>query len=285
MEQTVYIDLLFLINFSMDFLCFFLASRILSWRISLPRTLMAAVVGGIYSSAALFLPKLYFLSFVIDVAVSFFMVLIVTLGRRFADIILSWVVFFAVSMALGGFMTAIFNLLNKAGLGGADPSGEEGISVWLFLLIALVSGAITLFSGRFFRKKAATRTARVTVSYCGRSIVLEGLVDSGNFLREPISARLCVVADRGVLSGFLPSELLSASGNAVHIDILSPEHAKSVRLVPTRSATGEGVLLAIRPDKMYIDVGKGEVSVDAMLAISTLGGGERSALVPAELIE
>ena len=66
MTQTVYVDLYFLINFSMDFLCFFLTSKLLSAKLSFGRTLVASTLGGIYANLALFLPVSVFFSLVID---------------------------------------------------------------------------------------------------------------------------------------------------------------------------------------------------------------------------
>ena len=56
MEQTVYIDLFFLINFSMDFLGLFLAAKLLERSKRLLRLALAAIFGGIYACVALISP-------------------------------------------------------------------------------------------------------------------------------------------------------------------------------------------------------------------------------------
>ena len=47
MGQTVYVDLYFLINFSMDFLCFFLTAKLLDRRLGIGRGLIGAALGGL----------------------------------------------------------------------------------------------------------------------------------------------------------------------------------------------------------------------------------------------
>ena len=57
MQQIVYGDLFFLINFSMDFLCLFLVAKLLSRPLSTLRLSLASALGGVYSVGALFLPE------------------------------------------------------------------------------------------------------------------------------------------------------------------------------------------------------------------------------------
>lgn len=54
MGETVYADILFFINFSMDFLCFYICSRVLGRRLHVLRATVASVIGGAYSVAMLF---------------------------------------------------------------------------------------------------------------------------------------------------------------------------------------------------------------------------------------
>ena len=282
MEKTVYADLLFLINFSMDFLCFYISSKILSFKLSPLRAVIGSALGGVYSVAVLFLPSFYGLSFLIDIAVGFLMCLVVWGIARRGDVFLGFMLYFAVSMALGGFMTAIFNLLNRLGFDKIDVGSGDGISVWLFAIIALISGAVTLIGGRFFRRRSSERSAELEISYGGRTKRISAFVDTGNLLSEPISGKPCVIADVKELDGFLPSEILSASARGGVTLLASGAHARNIRLVPAATATGEGLLVALKVDKMRIDAGRGMYETDALLALTSLEG--KAALIPASLL-
>jgi len=282
MENTVYADLLFLVNFSMDFLCFYISSKILSFRMSPIRMVIGAAIGGAYSVAVLFLPSLYGLSFFVDLAVCFFMCLVVWRMSKASDIFLGFLFYFAVSMALGGFMTAIFNLLNRLGFDKLDAGTGDGISVWLFALIALISGAVTLIGGKFFRRRSTERYVELEVRYGDKTKKISAFVDSGNLLCEPISGKSCVIIDTKEAEGFLPGEILSAAARGGVTLLASDAHAKNIRLVPATSATGESLLVALRVDKMRIDAGNGMYEIDALLALTSLEG--KGALVPATLL-
>lgn len=287
MGQTVYVDLLFLINFSMDFLCFFLSSKLLGKKLSVWRAGIAAVLGGIYASAVLFWSVGRIAALAIDIAACAGMCAVAFYERGRARSLPFYIlVYFAISMALGGFMTALFNLLNKADL-PLEQGTSDGLSVWVFALLAAASAIITLLGGRFFGRRAVQKNADIVISYAGKSVRLRGMSDSGNLLHEPISGRVCIVADLGALRPILPTRVYDAARkkDAGAIGRLSPEDAARVRVVPIRTAGGEGMLLALRADRVMIDCGSGEAEIDALVALSDISSSAdgNEALIPAEL--
>ena len=289
MERTVYIDLLFLINFSMDFLCFYISARIISVRFSALRAVAASVLGGIYSGAALFVPANAVVSVSIDVLVCFFMCLIAFGGGKKVGIIFVTLVYFSVSMALGGFMTALFNLLNRMGFSSlaSDSTEGDGISVWLFALLAAVSAVFTLLGGRSFRRRSAQKSAAVRIRLGKNEKTLSAMVDSGNLLREPISGRSCIAVEMDALGGIVPDEVLSAARaeRVSSVEFIDKSFLKNVRLVPAHTATGERILIGIRADSLFIDAGRGEFESDAYIVLSKLNAPKGTeALVPSELL-
>ena len=102
MGQTVYLDLFFIINFSMDFLCFYLAGALLGSKLSVMRMLLSAVIGGIYADVSLFLPIYGLWELGLHIAVCGIMCGIV-FGIR--SILTHTCVYIATSAVIGGFMT------------------------------------------------------------------------------------------------------------------------------------------------------------------------------------
>ena len=289
MGESVYVDLFFLINFSMDFLCFFLTAHLLHRKFSLPRVLAASILGGLYADLALFFVTGRILSFVIDVGVCALMCLIAFGEKKhLSSLPLYLMVYFAMSMALGGIMTALFGILNRSSaFKGIEASDGDGISAWTFFLLALVSGIITYFSGRFFRKKTAQSEAVLEIVYEGRHLVLSAMIDSGNLLRDPLSGKLCIVADLRAMERLLPQEIiLAAQKKPIALEKLSEQHARRVRIIPANTASGFGILLAVRPEKLWLQSQKGRHPIDAMVALSDLGRSAdgKQALLPAELL-
>ncbi len=290
MGQTVYVDLFFMINFSMDFLCLFLTSKILNRRMSTARALLAGVLGGIYADLALLIPMTPMVAMLADCAVCALLCGITFYQRkRMRSLPLYILVFVAVSMALGGFMTALFHLLNRSTIfAGVENASGDGISVWIFALLAIISAVITLLGGRFFTGRTSQKNAEIEVFFGGRSTRLRAMTDNGNLLREPISGRPCIVIDIGAMSSILPREIIRAAqaGDPSEIASKNTEYGRRIRLIPTHTASGDGLLLGLRADRILVECGKDRREVDAMIALSDLGGtaGGNEALLPARLL-
>ena len=302
MEVEVYADLLFLINAGMDALCFFLTGRCLHRRLRPRRILVAATLGGLYAVVSLFMTVGSGLIILLDVLACLTMGVIVFAHKPngTGDVLLPTAVFCLVSMILGGVMTSLYSLLNRMHADEWIPEGEDGAGAWLFALLALAGCGITLWGGRLMKRHAAQIPCRVTVEMDGRSIELEGLVDTGNRLRDPWNGRpvICVQADRitKILSPSLSDALRSTSGIALGSESSSVSgsgsgsgstDARRLRLIPAGSALGHGMLMGFIPDHVllaYALRGKERVTeVTVTIAVSK-GLTEVQALVPAELI-
>ena len=287
MGQTVYVDLLFLINFSMDVLALYLTSRILGRRLRLGRMLLAGALGGVYACAALFLHAGSVAALLLDALVCVLLGAI-TFWER-GGLLVPVLTFTAVSMSLGGVMTALFTLLNRLELPLDTQTGDgDGISVFLFAFLAAVSALLTLMGGRFFAKRSSVKNATLSIRIGGRSLRLSALVDSGNLLCEPVSGKPCVVAELSAFRSVLPEEFLEAARQKKYI---YPADAgrmgvRGVCLIPAKTASGSGMLLAFRPEGITVDAGKGAREVDAYVALCELGGSAmgQEALLPGVLV-
>lgn len=291
MGQTVYGDLLFLINFSMDYLCFYITAKLLHRNFPRLRALLASVGGGIYAVVILFSGFVPPLELVCDIGAGILMCVAVFTGKKtgFWKFMLCSLTYIGVSAALAGLMTAMFNLLNSLGLplGSLEQSGD-GMPVWLFALLAAISGAATLAGGRFFRKKQSERTADIEISIGGKTIRLSAIFDSGNLVRDPMSGKPVVVADIDSISEALPDALIRAvrKNDASYLASLPPDSARRLRLVPSKTATGNGMLYAMTPDRLTVTLPGGKPqAVDALFAPVKLAGSASGfqALLPSEL--
>lgn len=286
----VYADLLFLINAGMDGLCFCMTGRLLHRRISPWRVTIGAVLGGLYAVASLFFEGGQAPALLLDVIVCLILCVLVffhpkTDGLRRLPVTAA--VYLLLSMALGGIMTALFHFFNRVGLMNALPKGDDGIGAWLFALLAILGSIITMSGGRFFSRARKICPCRVTVELDGRSMEIDGLVDTGNLLRDPLSGRLVICIDRRVLGGILSPELARVMDDSRAASILSPSEARRLRLIPARGATGHAVLTGFVPDRIYVTdthTGKEHTrAVDAVIASAELASTQ--AIIPAELMD
>ena len=288
MEQTVYIDLFFLINFSMDFLCFYLSSKLLSHRMSIKRTALASAFGGVYACASLFWGLGGLWSFLLDIGACTVMSAIAILKRDNLKEIFGYsIVYTACSVVLGGAMTALFSLFNRLGVDRllGDETDGDGISVWLFAFLTLISAVVSLCGIKLFKRKSSRLIGQLEIVYANKSVTLKALCDSGNMLIEPISSRPCIVAESKEVKKILPVGMLDMIEKGRTEGISERDRAR-LRVVPAQTVSGGGILYAIRFDSVRLNMGGGWIESDAYIALCTLGNGPEGAqaLVPSSLV-
>lgn len=266
--MDVYADLLFLINFSMDFLCLYLSVKLLHLPQKTWRMLLAAAVGGVYSVAALFVQADAWLSLVIDVGVCVGMCVICGAGKgvRIGRLLLLAGTYFGISALMGGGMTAVYNLLSRANLPLGDVQAD-GISAWMFLVLATVAALAAAFGGRLFSRQTARRTCMVRVRMADASWELTGLCDSGNLLCDPISGTPVIVVDKEAWLRDLPQELRRAVESEGR-ELGTGVDARRVRIVPMQTAQGRGMAVALLPDEITLTLQGKDHTVHALVAPS-----------------
>ena len=273
MPQTVYIDLYFLVNFSMDLLCLMITASLLHRKVKRLRAILAASIGGIYASASLLLGFSGIGGLFLDAIAAIFLCAIVFYTKNTSP----WrtlqcvpILLFS-SMTLGGVMTALYNLLNRLHLPFEALEGD-GLSVWIFALLTAVSGIATLRGGQWKRSAQNAKSVTLEITLFQQHITLRAMVDSGNLLRDPVSGVNVIVADLDRLAPILPPALTKACRTGLPEHWLSShEHARITRLIPASGATGNRLLLAIVPERLTVIGGKEMYSANHLIAPAPLG--------------
>ena len=264
--QEVYADLYFLVNACMDLLCLMISAAVLHRRILRRRAILGSILGGVYAVAALLLWIGGIFGLMLDLlaAVAIAAAVFWEKGMRVGILLRISAAFALISALLGGIMTALYAGINRLELPFEALQGE-GLSVWMFAVLAAVSGILSLRGGRFLGRSHRAKSVTLEVEMMGRCVTLRAMVDSGNLLRDPMSGRSVIVAEREKLREILPNGL---EGDAWMRDA---ELARRVRLIPARTATGEGMLRAILPDRLTVTDGRERYSSGDLLAPAELG--------------
>jgi stage II sporulation protein GA (sporulation sigma-E factor processing peptidase) len=284
MQMTeVYGDLFFMINMSMDFLCLHICAKLLHRKTKVARLILASAVGGVYSVIALFLSVSALWVLTLDVGVCIVMCCIAFLSRK-EGIILPTCVYTVVSMVLGGIMTALYNMLNRSGVADDLPSGSDGISAWMFAILAAISGALAIGGGKFFRKSTSARPCKIKIRLFDKTVILDGMCDSGNLICDPMDGRPVVAVDRSVAEGLLgSSNAQKLVSHEVAFSVTDERLLKKLRIIPAGTAVGQGMLVGVLPDEMWIaPEGGNEHRVNALFAVIETGDG--AVLVPSQLM-
>ena len=290
MTVEIYGDILFLINMGMDALCLGLTGRILHRKLPKGRFWLAAILGGVYSMLSLLWDGGQAVSLMADIAVCLAMCGMVFGSKKAGGsggYFGACGLYFVLSMALGGMMTALYHVLNRLDLKRWFPTSEEGLGIWLFTLLALLATALSLWGGKRIKRYAMIHTCTAEIWLQNASVTLEGMVDTGNLLREPLSGRAVLCADSEHLTPILSDEWKKATQIGITVSEKSLGQLKGLRLIPSVTAEGETLLMGFLPDRVSLRWQKNgrcySKEVDAVIAVVHRLKGTQ-ALIPVDLL-
>lgn len=288
MEQVIYGDVLFFVNFSMDFLTLYITAKILHRRVRGLKTSLSAIVGGAYGVASCFLEAPLIISVLINLAVSFTMCRI-AFGKK--GVLPCCALFYGTGCLLGGVMTAVFSLAK--GMSGAKTvfiNGEHhtilaDIPLGWMAVTAVITSAVAIAGGQYSKRKKAAKDVELSIISGGKVYKFSAVCDSGNMLTDPIGGLPVIVMTGEAILSFLPGELetLFLSGDPMKMASVPAEQIKKVRLIPSSSVGGESLLFGYVPDSVYVD----GIEKNAITAFcgTVKGFDGRDALVPSSLSE
>lgn len=278
--QTLYADILFLINFTMDFLTLYVTAAIMRRKASPIRLCVASAIGGIYGVAAVFMSGILILNIFINLAVSYLMCLIVFSKRTLP----CYALFYGTGCLLGGAMTAFFTFMNGINTDSTESSAPPGkIPLGWMAVSAAVIGVAAIAGGRMVKKKRSLRPCRLSVATQVGAFFFDGITDTGNLLTDPMSGKAVIILRKQEFLTLLPPALVpifeKSDPNA--LSQISPEYITSVRLIPSTSVGGDKLLFAYLPKKISVE----SAEVSALIAMGDENGyGTYPALVPEILI-
>ncbi len=214
--MPVYLDLLMLLNFLVDFCLLVAANRLSGHPYGVKRALLGALAGGIYGAACV-LPGFSFLSGTLWRVVSLLLIGGIAFGLH-REAIRRCVLFTLLSMALGGVAT---------GLGSG--------SFWTLVLSA---GGVFVMCALGFSGRLGAQYLPVEVRTGEKTHRFTALVDTGNTLSDPLTGQQILV-----VSSELAFRLAGLSQSELDDPVAAVEGKRGLRLIPFQAVGVHGGLL------------------------------------------
>jgi stage II sporulation protein GA (sporulation sigma-E factor processing peptidase) len=270
--MTIYLDVIWFLNFSFDLFLLLLTAIALKRKIVKIRLLLAALLG---SSIVLlmFTPLVFIVSHPIGKIIFSMMMVWIAFGfYRFSYYFQSLLTFYCVTFMIGGGMIGVHYLLQveMSYLDGVLMTNTNGFGhpiSWLFVLIGFP--LLWIFSrnrleGVVAKKIHFDQLVTVSIRVDTTEFTLTGLVDSGNQLFDPITRSPVMIIDTLKVQDYIPDQLVNQAIQDDVMESISERANEShpwehrVRIIPYRVVGSEHqFLLGFKPDEVWIDT-KGE---------------------------
>lgn len=304
MFYVVYIDVLFLVNFFMDFIILTATGKMLRIRTKLLRRILGAMLGATCYCITLCLPweSRKWGSITVWLIAAVMMGSLVFSLRRGKELFRFLVVFHAAAFFLGGTVTTLYYhtrlgyYLRKAVKGDAYAQTMTG----LFTAIVILSCIFGKIAAACMRQRQRERNLyyEVELYFGNRNKRVTALLDTGNHLKEPISHKPVILMDMTLAGELLEEETVEAVRTFYRTgDFYTTENMgemgtdiSKIRLIPYHSiGKSRGLLAALPMDSLKIQMEQGNMKLtDVWTALSeepVAAKGRYQVILNAELVE
>ncbi|HEX7066502.1 MAG TPA: sigma-E processing peptidase SpoIIGA [Bacillales bacterium] len=262
--MTLYLDVIWLLNFCIDLLLLQLTAFVLKRQVGKRRLFAGAFVASVFI-LFLFTPfSALMYSPLAKLGYSILIVLTVFGYKRFRAFVQVLFMFYFVTFMIGGGMFALHYFMQGSGaiLNGiamhATPFGD--VFSWAFVVIGFP--CLWFFSKQRIRHIKAKKIrydqiVSVEIKVADTRIEAKGLIDSGNHLQDPITKTPVMILQLASFSNYFPEQLIQRAKDPEGLfeeeEQLPPDWEHRIRLIPFRGVGQKhNFLLAFKPDEVKI---------------------------------
>jgi sigma-E processing peptidase SpoIIGA len=246
--KTLYIDVYFLINFTVDIISVYFAGVLAGIKPNAKRLIVCGLVGAL-NACIVVLANIKGVLFIVALLLTSFLMAVFSYKK--ASFLLRFKIMLAftvIETLIGGFVSSSFYILDKY-LAPKLSESELGAQNRSFLILALMI-LVAYFSIRLilpvFENRRCEKSVKLYGSFGKENFEISCLVDSGNMLRDPMENIPVVVVKKRVLIGIY--NLIEGAIGSDDFEI-----KKRIRIIPTSSLGGDRVLMGIRLENVKID--------------------------------
>ena len=278
--KTFYIDVYFLLNFTVDILALYFAASLIKIKSTVLRLVLSGGFGAMMSCIiVLFAPTgLLFASILIIgmiITVEIFCP-IETKARKFKALF----AFLIFETLIGGLIGFSYSLLDTYfyPIVSEQSFGAENRRLLLVALLVLLTYGILKLVFLVFYSSKSEKNVNIIICLNGEFEKISALVDSGCFLCDPLDGKPVIIVKKRLIGLTNHINNVSTSKNE--------EIKKRVRIIPVKTLGEERILMGLRTDYIEIE-GRKQRYENIVIALDNGEGsfGGYAAIAPLSLIE
>lgn len=185
--MTIYLDLLFILNIIYDFLILVVINIVLKRNIKIKRIILGSLAGGL--TVFLFLLKInYLILFLLKIIFGVIMVIITFGYRSIKSTIENLIYLYMISVILGGFLYYLSLEFKNANY------------LLLLFISPIILGMYINEQKKYKKNINYKRSVKIKLKN-NKIIELDGFIDSGNRLRDPVTKKYIILINKKILDG------------------------------------------------------------------------------------
>ncbi len=276
--QTLYIDIYFLLNFTVDLLSLYFAAIFSGIRSSAKRLIISSVLAALFACFAVLIPLKGIIFIIMIILTGIVITLIFAKGASYLRMTKLFISFLIFETFIGGLVNCFYGILDnyiyqyfKDSNFGTYNSNLILISVLVLLSYAVIKMLFLIFSGR-----SAEENKNLSICFLGKKEDVTALVDSGNLLVDPLSGKPVILIKKNMVKLFSDcSDIINSNDDEIK---------KRIRLIPAKGIGSSKIYTGIRCDFIMLEDEKIKYE-NAVIALDDEEGsyGGYAALMPSSV--
>ena len=272
--MTVYLDIIFLENFILNCIILYAVSLVIKEKAGCIKLIIASLIGASYVIIYYLINFQSKWNLIFKIILSVVMVYISFMPKSFKEFIKQITFFYLVSFVFGGSSLGVIYMVNAGKI-----SIRNGIIVGNYTLKTIFIGVILAFTIITVAFKFVKNRISKKDLFCNIKIIInqskinvKAVIDTGNFLKEPITNIPVIIVEKDILRNFVPKEILENIENILGGDLknipenIQNEYMSKLKVIPFSSLGKQnGMLLGIKADGVVVELDNEEKYVEKVI--------------------
>ena len=243
-SMTVYIDIIFLENFIINYIILYSTGLVQKITIRKTKIIISAAIGAGYVIVSFIENNNIFTKLYMKIVLSIIMIYIAYNPQNVKKMLKSIILFYLISFATGGCALALLFIVspNTITISNGVIVGKNSIKV---TILAGVMGFILIkYSFKMNKEKLKNNDliCNLTIKICGKLIKTKAFIDSGNNLIDPLNGKSVIIAEE---------ELIHNNGIKY---LEGGDNKTNIRIIPYNTiGKSNGILMGIESEYVEIE--------------------------------
>lgn len=272
--MIIYLDVIFIENLVINYIILYVTGIISKEQIKQRRLVVGATIGAIYSIIYyLFKFKIYS-GFLIKIILSIVIIYVSFNSNNLRDLLKKILLFYLSSFVFGGAAIAIIYMVNSQNITIQDGVLVGSYTIKTILIGIVVAYFTIILAFKLIKTKILKNDliCNISIKINKREIKTKALIDTGNFLKEPITQMPVIVMEHTLLFDILPKEILNNTEKILGGDFsgipneIKEEYTYRLKVIPYSSlGKSNGMLLGIMGENLIVNFKEKNEKIDKVI--------------------
>ena len=260
--MVIYIDMLFLENFILDFIILYVTGLISKNKIKFLKLIFGSALGAIYVVMYYFIKINVYSNIIIKLFLSIVMIYVSFMPTNFKEMLKLTVFFYLTSFVFGGAALSVIYMLNSRRITIQNGILIGNYTIRTIFIGVVIACIVTIIAFKFVKAKFSKNDlfCNIIIKINNKQIKTKAMLDTGNFLKDPITNIPVVVVEYTVLYDMVPKEILDNIEDILGGDLekipenIKNEYMSKLKVIPFSSLGKQnGMLLGLKADGLIVD--------------------------------